>query len=106
MFFNDIHIRIKIILISIVILFFLIVFKVFYIQVIDYNKLNNLAKDLWSRNLPLEANRGNIYDINGNLLASYSSKLAKGLSFITLIFKGVIFSKLSKPCLCNNFLLN
>ena len=70
MFFNDIHIRIKIILISIVILFFLIVFKVFYIQVIDYNKLNNLAKDLWSRNLPLEANRGNIYDINGNLLAS------------------------------------
>ena len=70
MFFSDIHKRIKIILISIVLLFFLIVFKVFYIQVINYDKLNNLAKDLWSRNLPLEANRGNIYDSTGNLLAS------------------------------------
>lgn len=70
MFFSDIHKRIKIILISIVLLFFLIVFKVFYIQVISYDKLNNLAKDLWSRNLPLEANRGNIYDSTGNLLAS------------------------------------
>ena len=70
MFFRDIHTRVRIILISIIFLFFLIVFKVFYIQVFSYKNLNDKAKDLWSRNLPLEANRGNIYDINGNLLAS------------------------------------
>ncbi len=69
MFFRDIHTRIKIILIGIIFLFILIIFKVFYIQVINYNKLNSKAKGVWSRNLPLEANRGNIYDVEGKLLA-------------------------------------
>ena len=69
MFFRDIHIRTKVILIGIVFLFILIIAKVFYIQVISYNKLNSKAKGVWSRNLPLEANRGNIYDVNGTLLA-------------------------------------
>ena len=69
MFFRDIHTRTKVILIGIVFLFILIIAKVFYIQVISYNKLNSKAKGVWSRNLPLEANRGNIYDVNGTLLA-------------------------------------
>ena len=69
MFFRDIHIRIKIILLLIIFLFFLVVIKVFYIEVVSYNKLNKSAKGLWSRNLPLEANRGNIYDQKGTLLA-------------------------------------
>ncbi len=54
----------------IVLLFFLIIFKVFYIQVISYSKLNNLAASLWNRNLPIEADRGKIYDTNGVVLAS------------------------------------
>ena len=69
MFFRDIHTRVRIILIAIIFLFILIVFKVFYIQVISYNKLNSKATGVWSRNLPLEANRGNIYDSEGVLLA-------------------------------------
>ena len=69
MFFKNIHTRIKIIIIIIIFLFILIMGKVFYIQVIDYKKINKLATNLWSRNLPLEANRGNIYDINNNLIA-------------------------------------
>ena len=69
MFFRDIHTRVRIILLAIIFLFMLIVFKVFYIQVISYNKLNSKAKGVWSRNLPLEANRGNIYDSKGVLLA-------------------------------------
>ena len=69
MFFRDIHTRVRIILLVIIFLFMLIVFKVFYIQVISYNKLNSKAKGVWSRNLPLEANRGNIYDSKGVLLA-------------------------------------
>ena len=50
-------------------LFLLIIGKVFYIQVFEYNKLNSYANSLWSRNLPIEANRGKIYDRNGIILA-------------------------------------
>ena len=50
-------------------MFCFIVFRVFYIQVFDYNKLSNLANDLWSRNLPLAADRGLILDRNGVVLA-------------------------------------
>ena len=53
-----------------IILFIIIIGKVFYIQVISYNKLNNNAKNLWSRNLPIKASRGIIYDTNGIELAS------------------------------------
>lgn len=69
MFFRKIHTRIKIVLIVIILLFILIISKVFYIQVISYNKLNKYANSLWSRNLPIEANRGIIYDRNGVVLA-------------------------------------
>ena len=70
MFFKDIHIRIKIIILVTIFLFIVIIGKVFYIQVIDYKKLNKYATSLWSRNLPLAANRGIIYDTNGVELAS------------------------------------
>ena len=70
MFFKNIHIRINIMLLIIIFVFLLIIFKVFWIQVIDYKKLNNLAISLWSRNLPIEADRGKIYDTNGIVLAS------------------------------------
>ena len=51
-------------------LFLVIMGKVFYIQVVDYEKLNNYATSLWSRNLPLAANRGIIYDVNGVEIAT------------------------------------
>ena len=35
----------------------------------SYKKLNNYANSLWSRNLPVEANRGIIYDRNGVVIA-------------------------------------
>ena len=69
MFFKNIHIRIKIVFLIIILLFTLIIGKVFYIQVISYKKLNKYASSLWSRNLPVESNRGKIYDINGKILA-------------------------------------
>ena len=70
MFFKGIHTRIKIIILITFVVFVIIIGKVFYIQVIDYKKLNKYAKGLWSRNLPLAANRGIIYDTNGIELAS------------------------------------
>lgn len=70
MFFKRVHIRIKIIFFIITILFLLIIGKVFFIQVIDYEKLNKYASNLWGRNLPVEANRGLITDRNGVVLAN------------------------------------
>ena len=60
MFNKHIHKRIKIILLIIIFCFIVIICKVFYIQVIDYDKLNNYATNLWSRNLVIGANRGRI----------------------------------------------
>ena len=69
MFFKNIHKRIKITLLIILFIFIVIILRVFYIQVIDYQKLNKKASDLWSRNLPIKADRGIIYDRNGVILA-------------------------------------
>ena len=69
MFWQDKQIRIRFVFIFIAIIMFIIILKVFYIQVFNYNKLNNLAKDLWSRNLPIIANRGKILDRNGKIIA-------------------------------------
>lgn len=69
MFTQKIDSRIKLVLVIIIILFIFIVARVFYVQVFDYNKLSQLAKDLWSRDLPIEANRGLILDRNGVVLA-------------------------------------
>jgi stage V sporulation protein D (sporulation-specific penicillin-binding protein) len=70
MYFKSINKRIKIVLVIILLLFIFVVLKVGYIQVIEYQKLNKLAKELWNRNLPIEANRGIIYDRNGVELAT------------------------------------
>ena len=69
MFFKKIHIRMKIVLLVFFLLFLVIILKVFYIEVIDYKKLNKYASNLWSRNLPIKADRGIIYDRNGEVLA-------------------------------------
>ena len=69
MFYRNTHIRIKITGLLIILLFILVIIKVFYIQVISYKKLNKLASSLWNRNLPIEANRGKIYDSTGVVLA-------------------------------------
>ena len=51
MFYKKNHIRIKITMITI------------------YKKLSKFANSLWSRNLPIKADRGIIYDRNGTILA-------------------------------------
>lgn len=61
--------RLKIFVIGVFVVFIIVILKVFYIQVFQYDKLNDLASDLWSRNLPIEADRGKIYDRNGIVLA-------------------------------------
>ena len=70
MFIKDKQFRIKIVFIGVVLLIVFIFFRIIYIQVFDYNKLNKLATSLWQRNLPITADRGRILDRNGNILAT------------------------------------
>ena len=70
MFFSGIHERIRFIFLICIIILIAIIIKVFYIQVFSYKKLNTLAESLWSRELPIKADRGLIVDRNGETLAS------------------------------------
>ena len=69
MFFKKIDMRIKVVFIIMFMLLLLVILRVFYIQVFDYKKLYSYANDLWSRDLPIEADRGLILDRNGKVLA-------------------------------------
>ena len=69
MFIKNINKRIKIMLLLFGFVLLMVILKVFYVQVFDYKKLSNLASDLWSGNLPIEASRGRILDRNGVVLA-------------------------------------
>lgn len=69
MFNKEIHKRIKIILLIILFCFIIIIGKVFYIQVVQYDKLSNLASDLWNRNLTIGANRGRIITSDNTVIA-------------------------------------
>lgn len=79
MFSKFIHKRIRIVLFIIIFCFVLIILKVFYIQVIDYKKLNEYANNLWSRNLPIEADRGKIATSDGVVIAD-------NLTTVSLVF--------------------
>ena len=69
MFHYTIQKRIKFILYLIILIFIIIIFRIFYIQVFSKNKLDDLANNLWSSTLPILADRGNITDRNGVILA-------------------------------------
>ena len=61
--------RMKYILLIMCLILLIILLRVFWVQVIEYKKLNKLANDLWSRNLPVQADRGRILDRNGKVIA-------------------------------------
>jgi len=51
-------------------LFLAIFLRIFYVQVFKSRELQTRAHELWSRNLPILANRGLITDRNGQILAT------------------------------------
>ena len=61
--------RLFAVLAAITFLFCLFLARFFYIQVIWEDDLNARALDQWTREIPVSAGRGNIYDRNGELLA-------------------------------------
>ena len=58
------------IIISIIVLFFALLIRVFYLQIINGKHLQILAAEEWLRDLPLSSRRGEIYDCNGVSLAT------------------------------------
>ena len=70
MFYNNIHTRIRYVFLVVTIILIIAIARVFYIQVFSYQKLNTLAESLWSRELPISADRGKIVDRKGRELAT------------------------------------
>lgn len=79
MFSKYIHKRINIVFIIVVLCFILIIGKVLYTEVFSYNKLNNYANNLWSRNLPIMSDRGRI-------TTSDNKVVADNLTTVSLVF--------------------
>lgn len=69
MFQKSINQKIKLVLIAFITMLIVIVLRVMYIELVEYNKLSSLANDLWSRDLPIQGDRGLILDRNGVVLA-------------------------------------
>lgn len=69
MFYNNIHTRIRYVFLIVILVLVITIARVFYVQVFSYKKLSSLAEDLWSRKLPIAADRGKIVDRNGKVLA-------------------------------------
>lgn len=57
------------VLFVIVVLLIFVILRIFYVQTVSYKKLSLLSDDLWSRKLPITAERGKILDRNGKVLA-------------------------------------
>lgn len=88
--------RIKYIILLSLLIFFLIILRIFYIQVIDYKKLNSLANELWSRNLTIQADRGKILDRNGNVIVDNATSVGLYLVPNQIKDKELVSLELSK----------
>ena len=61
--------RVTALLIVLGVVVFALFVRLFYIQVASSSHLQNLAEDQWTRSLPIYAERGDILDTNGAILA-------------------------------------
>lgn len=57
-----------------------VVIRLFYVQIIQHDKLTELAKQNWDREIPFASERGEIVDRNGEVIVS--NKLAPTLYFM------------------------
>lgn len=69
MFHYVVQKRIKIVGVLMFFIFLVIIIRIFYLEVFSQSRLDELANSLWSRNLPILADRGKITDRNGVVLA-------------------------------------
>lgn len=96
MFQNKQNKRIKIIFYCSCIMFIFILIKIFYIQVVEYKKLNTLANELWSRNLNIQSDRGKIIDRNGKIIVDNETTVGLALVPSQINNKEEVARKLSE----------
>lgn len=101
MFYNEIHTRIRFILLGVILLFIIVIGKIFYIQFFSYNKLNKLTEELWSRELVINANRGDIVDRNGVILATSITTTTIYVIPSQIVDKELVSEKLSEILNCS-----
>ncbi len=66
---NSLHKRLLSVLLFVAFVFFALLTRLFYVQIISSEWLQKKAVEQWLRDLPLKAKRGTIYDTNGASLA-------------------------------------
>ncbi len=88
--------RIKYMFYICLLVFFLVIVKVFYIQVIQYKKINKLANELWSRNLTIGAPRGKILDRNNKVIVDNITTVSLYLVPSQIKNKEIVCDNLSK----------
>ncbi len=57
-----------------------VVIRLFYVQVLEHDRLTDLAKQNWDREVPFASERGEITDRNGEIIVT--NKLAPTLYFM------------------------
>ena len=72
--------RLKFIVYGFMIFGLAVVIRLFYVQVIQHDKLTELAKENWDREIPFASERGEIVDRNGEVIVT--NKLAPTLYFM------------------------
>lgn len=80
----------------IIIVFIAIVIRIFYLQVFKTSELSDLANSLWSRNLPILADRGKITDRNGVVLADNITTTSLVVVPVQIKNKEVVAENLAK----------
>ena len=103
--------RLSVLTIPIVFIFCLLSVRLFFVQIVNGEKLSAKALDQWTRDLPLTAKRGDIFDREGRLLASSQTvynvyvrpnevkdkrSVAKILASILLLDEEKLFEKINK----------
>ena len=101
MFIKDKQFRIKLVFIFIFLIMIFIFFRILFIQIFSYSKLNTLAEALWQRNLPITADRGRILDRNGKVLATNITTATLYVVPNQIIDKETTADKLSKILNCD-----
>ena len=61
--------RISALIVAISFIFFALVIRLFWLEIINSDLLQNRALNQWTRDLPITAERGKIFDTNGATLA-------------------------------------
>jgi len=72
--------RLKLLMVLFSLLVLILVFRLIFVQFIDGSDITDKAFDLWSRNIPVEGQRGIVYDRNGKPIVN--NKLAPSVGLI------------------------